>query len=138
MGLNLHSMVRGAITSVNSDIAGTYLKSTGSTTDAAGKRTPTYNSAAVMLQVQASTGRDLQHPDFLNIQGVKRSVYMYGNTQGVSRPDIKGGDLLVFPQTVGGAAQLWLVVAVLETWAPGDPLGWCKLGVTLQNDDPPT
>lgn len=137
MGLNLHATVRAAIGSVNSDIAGEYLKSTGSTTAADGKRAPTYARTPVGLQVQALSGKDLRHLTFQNIQGVERAVYMFGNTQGVSRPDVKGGDLLIFPQTVGGTPQLWLVVAVLETWAPGDPQGWCKLGVTLQNDPPP-
>lgn len=137
MGMNLHATVRGPITSVNSDVAGEYLKSTGSTTATDGNRTPAYARTPVGLQVQALSGKDLQHETFQNIQGVKRSVYMFGNTQGVSRPDVKGGDLLIFAQSTGGTPQLWLVVIVLETWAPGDPQGWCKLGVVLQNDPPP-
>jgi hypothetical protein len=132
MGLNLHGIVRGAINSVNPDIAGVYLASTGSTTDASGKRVPTYaDPVDVQLQVQALTWRDLQHRDMQNIQGVARAVYMFGNTQGVVRPDVKGGDLLQFPQVRGGANAEWLVVGVLETWTP-DVAGWCKLGVVLQ------
>jgi hypothetical protein len=132
MGLNLHSIVRGAITSVNPDIPATYRASTGSTQNADYSRTPGYTDTAVTVQPQALSGRDLQHTAFQNIAGVKRSVYMYGNTQSVVRPDVKGGDLLVFPQVVGGTPQTWLVVVVLETWTP-DVAGWCKLGVVLQD-----
>lgn len=131
MGLNLHAIVRGPINAVNPDTAATWRVSAGSTTDAAGHRAPLFTDSAVSVQLQALTARDLQHPDFQNVQGVKRAVYMFGNAQGVVRPDAKGGDLLLFPQVQGGAVQTWLVVAVLETWSP-DAAGWCKLGVTLQ------
>lgn len=136
MSLNLHSVVRGAITTVNPDLAGFYYASNGYTTGASGARTPTYIKTAAQLQVQALSGRDLRHEDFLNLQGVKRSVYMFGNTVGANRPDVKGGDLLAFPQVSGGTPQLWLVVKVLESWSP-DPASWCKLGVVLQTDAPP-
>lgn len=134
MALNLHSEVRGAITSVNPDIAATYRSSGGYTTDAAGNRTPTLVDTAVTIQVQALSAKDLRQLDYLNIEGVQRSVYMFGNTQGVDRPDLKGGDLLVFKQTVGSLlSQTWLVVGVLETWTPDLP-GWCKLAIVLQTD----
>jgi hypothetical protein len=136
MSMNLHAIVRGAINTVNPDQTVVLRASTGYTTNAAGKRTPTYAAdATVAAQVQALSGRDLQHPDFLNVQGIKRAVYLYGDVQGVVRPNAKGGDLLVFPQDLGGTAQLWLVVAVLETWNP-DATGWCKVGVVLQDDAP--
>jgi hypothetical protein len=132
MSMNLHGIVRGAIGTVNPDQAVTYRASTGYSTGADGTRTPTYAAdVTVSAQVQALSGQDLKHTDFLNIQGVKRAVYLFGNTQGVVRPDVKGGDLLVFPQALGGTPQTWLVVVVLETWNP-DRLGWCKVGVVLQ------
>lgn len=135
MALNLHSEVRGAITSVNPDIPATYRASSGYSTDAAGNRTPEYTDTPVTIQVQALSAGDLRQVDYLNLQGVKRAVYMFGNTQGVDRPDLKGGDLLVFKQTVGSSlSQTFLVVGVLETWTPDLP-GWCKLAVGLQTDD---
>lgn len=137
MSMNLHAIVRGAIQSVNPDVDATYYSSQPPTTAADGSRTPVYIQTSVRVQAQALSGRDLMHSVFQNIQGVKRSVYMFGNTQGVDRPDVKGGDLLAFPAIVGGTAQLWLVVVVLETWSP-DTAGWCKLGVVLQTDAPPT
>lgn len=132
MGLNLHAIVRPAITSVNPDTLGTWRESTGDTIAAGGRVVPTYTDhLLVPMQVQALSGKDLKHTDFLSMQGVKRAVYLYGNVEGVNRPDAKGGDLLLFPETRGGANKTWLVVVVLETWGP-DLTGWCKVGVVLQ------
>jgi hypothetical protein len=130
--VNLHNIVRGAISAVNPDILGTWRESTGYTTSAAGRPTPTYTDhTAVRMQVQALTGKDLMHEAFMSMQGVKRSVYAQGNIQGVVRPDGTGGDILQFPQNRGGTVRNWLVVCVLETWTP-DAGGWCKVGVVLQ------
>ena len=126
--MNLHAIVRSIILAVNPDRAGTWRRSSGSTTAADGTRTPTYIDTVVQLQIQALTGRDLSHLNMLNIQGVQRVVYMYSNVQGVVRVDNKGGDLLLFPQDLGGTVNTWKVVVVLETWSEG----WCKIGVTLQ------
>ncbi len=130
--MNLHAAVRGPINAVNPDQSITWRQSTGYTTGAAGARVGTYTDfTGVGAQVQALTGKELQHRDMLNITGVTRGVYLFGNVQSVVRPDAKGGDLLVFPQNRGGTPQTWLVVAVLETWNP-DATGWCKVGVVLQ------
>lgn len=131
--MNLHGTVRGAITSVNPDVICPYYKSNGSTQDANFKRTAAYAAPVnVPCQIQALTARELAHQAFLNIQGLKRGVYMYGNTQGVVRPDDKGGDLLRFAQVPGGLVQTWKVVVVFETWPD-----WCKVGVVLQIDSGP-
>lgn len=132
MSMNLHAAVRGAINTVNADRAVTYRASTGYTTDPDGTQVPGYAAdMAITAQVQSLSGRDLQHPDFLNVQGVMRAVYLFGNAQGVVRIDAKGGDLLLFPEDATGTVRTWLVVAVLETWSPDTP-GWCKVGVVLQ------
>ena len=128
--MNLHGIVRGAITTVNPDVMCPYYKATGYTQDAAFKQSPTYATpVTVPCQIQALTARELAHEAFLNIQGLKRGVYMYGNTQGVDRSQLKGGDLLRFAQVPGAAVQTWLVVVVLETWPD-----WSKVGVVLQID----
>jgi hypothetical protein len=135
--MNLHGIVRGAINSVNPDITGTWRESTGFAPNAEYTPVPTYTDhTGVTMQVQALSGKDLRHEAFLSIQGVKRSVYLYGNVQGVERPNAKGGDLLLFAENRGGANRVWLVVAVLETWTP-DTTGWCKVGVVLQPDSIP-
>jgi len=136
--MNLHSIVRPAINTVNPDITGLWRESTGYTTDPAnGRQVPAYTDHPnTRMQVQALTGKDLRHEAFNSMQGVKRAVYAFGNIQGVARPDGTGGDLLVFPADRGGANRVWLVVAVLETWTP-DSAGWCKVGVVLQPEAPP-
>ena len=132
--LNLHATVRGAIASVNPDQEITYRASTGYDALPGGVQDPTYaTDVTVGAQVQPLSREDLKHPVMANMQGVTRAVYMFGNAQGVVRPDAKGGDILLFPQDRGGTAQTWLVVAVIETWGP-DTTGWCKVGVVLQVD----
>lgn len=131
--MNLHGIARGYIEAVNPSTAGVWVRSTGYTIDPTFKQVPTYSNTPVRLQVQALTGGDLKKLEQLNVQGVERAVYMFGNGQGVVRVDELGGDLLQFPQVRGGPMYTWKVVAVLETWTP-DVAGWCKLGVALQVD----
>lgn len=131
MALNLHNAVRGAIDALNPTFSGVWRRSSGYTVATNGVQTPTYVDSTVTMRVQALSGRDLKHEAFLNMQGVKRSVYLYGNVQGVVRPNVQGGDILQFPENRGGTNRDWLVVVVLETWTP-DAAGWCKIGCILQ------
>lgn len=133
---NLHGLVRGAINSVNPDISGQWLVSTGTTVDDAGKSTPSYAAPApVKLQVQAVRGSDLRKYDFLQAQGVYRAVYMFSNPDAINRVESKGGDLLLFAQYPRGAARTWLISAIDEPWTAGNgTLAWCRVIVTLQLD----
>lgn len=125
--MNIRGMANGLTTNVNPNIDVIWIKSTGYTTSSSGHRTPTTESVTIKGQVQADSGELLKHIDGLNIQGVLRFVYLYGNAQGVVRPDAKGGDVLQFPQVPGGPVQSWKVVHVMETWDV-----WCKVIVQLQ------
>lgn len=128
--MNLHGIVRGAITAVNPDIPGIILRSTGWTTLPSGKRTPNYSPEQnVQIQVQALSSRELQQIEFLNIQGILRTLYMYGNVEGIDRPDKEGGDIVQFAQVPGEAVQSWLVVRVNQVWPD-----WCSVVVALQTD----
>lgn len=99
-----------------------------------GEQVPQYApDVTAQAQIQSLTASELQHPEMLNQQGVKRKVYLFGNLQGVVRANAKGGDLLLFSQSLGGPVQVWLVVVPFETWTP-DAAGWCSLGVVLQTD----
>lgn len=126
--MNLHSIVRGAITSVNPDICATLLRSNGYVTGADGKQVPVFLSFSGRIQVQGVSGKDLEHTDYLNIQGVLRTVYLVGNWAGVVRADQKGGDIMKFPQVPGAAVQDWRVVSIKETWP-----NWCSVIVWLQS-----
>lgn len=133
---NLHGLVRGAINSVNPDIDGQWLISTGNAVSASGKSTPSYAAAVpVKLQVQAVSGSDLRKYAFLQGQGVFRAVYMYANPDAINRVESKGGDLLQFPQYPKGVNRTWLVSKVDEPWTAGNGgLSWCRVIVTLQLD----
>jgi hypothetical protein len=133
---NLHGLVRGAINSVNPDIAGQWLVSTGTSVDDAGKSAPTYADAVpVKCQVQAVRGGDLRKHSFLQDQGVYRVVYMFANPDAINRLESKGGDLLKFPQYPRGPARTWLIRAVDEPWTAGNgSLAWARVIVSLQLD----
>lgn len=122
--MDLRAITAPAINVVNPPVDGLWQRSVGYVTGAAGKREAAYARAVPLsCQVQALESDELKQMDGLNIQGVKRGVYLTGNVEGVDRPDAKGGDLLTFLQ------QTWLVVHVFETW---DVAGWCKVGVVKQ------
>lgn len=122
--MNLHGIVAPAIGIVNPMVPLSIQVSTGSTTAADGQRTPTYAPAiTVMGQVQALQYNDIVQLDALNIQGVRRKIYISGRVDGLVRTDRKGGDLIVTPDS-----KVWLVVLVLEYWPD-----WVSCAVTLQN-----
>lgn len=134
--MNLHAVVRGIIPAVNPDIAAVWRRNENYTTAADGTQVPQYVDTSVTVQVQDLTEKDmrkLQHTSNLNLQQVSRAAYMFGNPQGVVRVDVKGGDLLLFPQVVGGLVYTWLIAAVIETWTP-DMQGWGKVALSLQVD----
>lgn len=126
--MNLHGIVRGAITSVNPDINATLLRSNGYVTGADGKQVPVFLTYSGKIQAQGVSAKDLEHTDFLNIQGVLRTVYLRGNWAGVVRADQKGGDIMKFAQTPGAVVQDWCVVMVKEQWPD-----WCSVIVWLQS-----
>lgn len=123
MSLNLHGMVRGVISAINADTPATLRRSTGYTTAPGGIRTPAFSDTIGMVQVQALSSSQLKHMNDLNIQGIMRKVYMYGEWGGPVRADKTGGDLLVFD------AKTWKIVTVFEQW---DRPGWSCVGVVQQ------
>lgn len=136
MSLNMHSIVRAAVQTVNNDITAQYLASTGYAPSASGRQVPQYAVAVpVRVQLQPPSGRDLRHMEFLNIQGTTRVAYLYSNPQAVVRVDARGGDLLQFPQFTGAPVDKWLIAYVDETWDVTDE-GWSKVYLVLQTDRP--
>lgn len=130
---NLHAAVRGAITAINPDITGTLKRSTGYTMLPNGKQVPTYSFTDGRIQVQALGTADLKHLEFLNIQGVERKVYMYGDWGGPIRADATGGDILAFPMLrAPSTVRDWKIVTVFETWDNVGGEGWCAVGVVMQ------
>jgi hypothetical protein len=156
MSLSLHNVVRQAIQAVNQDIPGVWLPSNGNAVNGDGTVQPVYRPPLeVMLQVQPPTTRDLQHINFLNLQGVIRSVWMYFNPRSIDRVAVQGGDLLLYMQSqpqflrdsngqivldsnsqpvlISSVNDGWLVAAIDEWWDVDSP-GWTKLYAVLQTD----
>lgn len=127
--MNLRGIVNKYTQKTNPNISINWMQSTGYVTDDTGRRTPTFITLTVEAQIQALSATELAHIDGLNISGVKRSVYMYGNVAGIVRTDKLGGDILVFPEIPNSSNKNWLVTQVLETWPD-----WCHVIVTLQVD----
>jgi hypothetical protein len=130
--MNLHGMVRGAINSVNPDVTALYLASTGNTVNADYSQTPGYAAGVpVRIQAQPLGKEELRHVEKLNLQGVFRTIFLFGNSQGVVRVLAQGGDLLQFAPFQGQAVQTWKVVYVDGPWNV-EQGGWTKLIVVLQ------
>lgn len=124
--MDLHGIASSAVGAVNPLVPVTIAISTGSTINADGSPTLTYDDpiSGVMAQVQPMTGRELSQTEGLNLQGTKRSVYLEGNIDAIVRLNQKGGDLITMED-----GSVWLTVLILETWPD-----WCKAAITLQQD----
>jgi len=135
--LNLHSLVRGAINSVNADRPALYLRSIGATSNADFSQTPGYAPPVnVRVQIQPLGKEELRLIERLGLQGIFRTVYMYGNTQGLVRVLAQGGDLLQFAPFQGQAVQNWKVVGPVDGPWNVENGGWTKFIVCLQTDTP--
>ncbi len=110
---------------------GQTLTSEAMTATGNGDRVPTYATTyRVPMQFQALSSDELVHLDSLNISSTMRAVHMNGDLQGLNRPGVRGGDLLLAPTGLTGARlDTWLVTQVMESY---DASGWCRLAVTLQ------
>lgn len=124
--MNLNAIVGQIVAAVNPWTTAQYQQSTGSTTAPSGRRAPAYAAAVpVRVQMQALSYKDLLQTHGLNLNGEKRAFYVDGDWKGVSRPDMRGGDLIALED-----GRVWLIAQVLENWHDND--GWCKVAATLQ------
>jgi hypothetical protein len=98
-----------------------------------GQRVPTYSTATgVPMQFQGIPNEQLEMVGALNIAGVMRSVWLYGNHEALDRPGVKGGDLLLVPTGLVNpkpALDVWLTTSQPAAW---DSDNWCNVIVTLQ------
>lgn len=134
MSLNLHAVVRQVIPAVNSDVTGYWYQSKGSVISSGGRQQPAYNAPlTVQCQVQPPSGRDLRFIDFLQLQGVIRTVWMFSDPQSIVRVNQTGNDLLLFPQWAGAPNDVWMVQQMPESWNVVND-GWSKIFAVLQTD----
>jgi hypothetical protein len=123
--MNLHGFVAGNIDAVNPRISCLYKASTGYTYDAAGAQVPAYAApVTVLARFQPMTSDDLKMVDAVDQQRNRTKVYLFGESDGVVRSQLKGGDIITDPQN-----NVWLVSQPMEQWAQD----WCSVAVTLQN-----
>lgn len=124
--MNLSAIAGNAVSAVNPFVEASYRASTGYTTSASGSRTPAFAApVTVGVQVQALTFRDLQMTEGLNLTGERRALYVNAAWKGVSRPDMRGGDIVTLPDS-----SVWLVNQILEDWTQTG--GWVKAAITRQ------
>lgn len=123
--MNLNNIVAQAVSAVNPFVTATYQQSSGSTTGSDGSRTPAYLPAvSIQAQVQALQYNDIAMTEGLNLQGVRRKIYVNGHVEGLVRSKNRGGDIITFPN-----GEVWLVVMVAEHWP-----NWTSFIVTLQDN----
>lgn len=126
--MNLHQMAANQVAKVNPLTPLSIQVSNGYTPGPGGRQIASYLPAVTIPgQVQSLSAGDLRQVDGLNLQGIKRAIYINGRVDGLVRQDRKGGDLITTPD-----GNQWLVAMVLEYWP-----NWCKVAVTLQQTGTP-
>lgn len=92
---------------------------------------PAYTTMVAPGNVQTLSSDDLKQVDSLNIEGTLRCIYLYGNFNGILRPDNQPNVTMTFVTNESGEtrAREWNVFKVLEVWST-----WCKVAVVLQAD----
>lgn len=78
-------------------------------------------------QIQPISTRDLTQLDGINLGGVHWKIYLDGQLDGIVRPELKGGDLIVIPPGIRHAGT-WLVVQVMEQFPD-----WVCAAIVIQN-----
>lgn len=132
--MNLHAVVRSVIPAINPDIAGFWYVNKGAVIGTDGRQTAAFQPPlSVQLQVQPPSAKDLRFAEFMQLQGLIRTVFMFSDPQGIVRVNQTGNDLLLFPQWAGSPNDTWLVARPDEGWNV-DSGGWTKLFAVLQTD----
>ena len=131
--MNLHGLVRQAITALHPDEAVTLRQSIGQRNER-GRVTPVYGPAQVVqAQVQSLGQNDLAQREATSNTRIDRKVYLFAPDatlppQGIVRPLGRTGDMI---QRSDGT--WWLVTAMIEDFTAS---GWVCVGITQQVDGP--
>lgn len=119
--MNLHAIASPLVAAVNPTVTIQIERSTGPTTNAAGKRTPTYASPVdVKAQVQPIQYNDIMLTNGMGLQGQRIAVYLPGEWNGIVRADAQGGDRVTLPD-----GTKWNVAVQSEQWEGAS--GWTKV-----------
>ena len=130
-GINLHDVVRAAITSVHPDETVKLYQSTGQS-NVAGLVTPTYAAAqTVAAQIQSANNADLEHINYIGLNKVVMRFWLYAGTPapaGIVRPFSRNGDMLQLED-----GTWWLVTGEPDNF---DRVGWVSVLAVLQEYPP--
>ncbi|MDR2075640.1 MAG: hypothetical protein LBP61_01715 [Desulfovibrio sp.] len=135
LGLNLHSIARGAISALHPEVPATLYRSVGQTTGEDGAVKSVYAPGVpVSAQIQSESPSALAHADRVGMEETSRKLYLFSEpgldkrVAGVVRPLARGGDML---QLENGT--WWLVVGVIEDFTLS---GWACVRATMQVGGP--
>ena len=128
MGLNLHNVVRGAITGIHPDETCTLYQSIGQRNIKGVVKSVYSEPKQIMANFQPSTD-PLQHDDGKNTTPVHEKVYLYSDMDlpimGIKRlPTLRTGDII---QRSDGT--YWLITTLTEDWSWD---GWACVDVNQQ------
>ena len=131
LGINLHGVVRSAITALHPDITATLYQSTGQTTGPNGSVKSIYAPGVpIKAQMQSEGATTLYHADRVGMEEVNRKFYLFSTPEldkriaGIVRPLSRGGDVFQLEDQTW-----WLVDAILEDFTHA---GWASVRATLQ------
>lgn len=132
MGLNLHNIVRSAITSVNADLNCDLYRMTGRyQSDEEGDTIPIFEGPApVKAQFQSISQDMIRQMDMLEITTTTRRVYLYASRSPKNRPWAqwrplgRSGDVIK-----DNHGSIWTITAVIEDFTNE---GWICVLATLQ------
>lgn len=133
MGINLHGVVRGIITSVYPDEAITLYQADGQQ-NVKGVIKAMYKAPqAVKGNIQPLDTQTLAHLERIGDTKASMNAFLYSDpaspVKGTQRlPTMRGGDII---QRSDGT--YWLITSLIEDW---NAVGWCNVGITQQVTPP--
>lgn len=132
-GVNLHAVVRGAITSIYPDETCTLYQANGQRNNKGLIQAVYLEPQEIQANIQPLDADRLKHMEKVNDMTATEQIFAYSDTDnpitGIKRvPILRSGD---FIQRADGT--YWLITDVYEDWSS---VGWCNAGITQQVTPP--
>lgn len=130
IGVNLHGVVRGAITTIHPDLECLLYHAVGQV-NVKGKTKPVYLAPIpIKANFQALDADKLNHTEAKNDTPASEQVFLYSEkpyVTGQYRFNARTGDIIQRED------EYWLIVSILEDWSID---GWCNVAVHRQVTPP--
>lgn len=121
MSLNMHRLVKGAISKVNPYVPALIKKNIGQTVDKFGDTHPKYEYIQMDVQKQEVSQEEIREWNAQGVQGIFAKIYTDGNWLGVNRQAQTGQNFFIID------GEEWMVIAVPEMYTD-----WTKVICCLQ------